>query len=215
MSTSTVSLKNQESLLALGLSVAVVALLVVYFAFINPAMFREALTGRGDAPPWTTGPARSMRYLGDYSAATDQKIPLPGTEGKTFRLTGQVWLNGRSTTARFPDEAADGVAFLARETNSLHRYEFNPDWVRDKRRMLQGAPESKIVRDVSFPRSPLHTWIPFSLLVSEQGITYLFDKNMAKLDGPLATDGKNNILLVAGSRLRDVRLEILGDAKSP
>ncbi len=185
--------------------------LSTYIAFINPGLLRFSSAPRGPAP--VPRESVSVGQNASFAPAQDTRITLNGTKGKTFELTGEVWLDGPSATARFPAEAADGFAVFVRQVDGLHRYEMNTNFVRDKRRLLNGQPEGTIVRQNTFPKIARHVWVPFSVNAGQDQITFQIGPNTATVAGPLDTTGDNEIDLIAGSKLQNVRLQILGDAR--
>jgi len=160
------------------------------------------------------GPKQSLDAgrIGSFAVATDTLIKLNNTEGKSFKLSGEVWLGGNSTTSRYPKAAPGGFMLMVRQTDGLHSYEFNADGVRDKRRLLEGKAQTKIIAKTPWADVPLHTWIPFTLTVNADKISYQIGSHTAEIAGPLDTNGNNQIDLIAGSKLQNVQLEILGGA---
>lgn len=166
--------------------------------------------------------AAGARFVGDQldaltregSVLTAKKaafISLYLTEGKPFRLTGEVWLGGPS--AEVPTNPADlpeGFTIWLRELDGLHRYSMNNRSLTIKRRPHDGQEETKIVPVVSFPEATLGVWIPFSIEATAAQITYKFNKASGTIRKP-AMDGANRLALAPGSKLRDVRLALLDE----
>ena len=69
---------------------------------------------------------------------------------------------------------------------------------------------AKIVPVTTFPQAPLNTWLPFSIEATAAQLTYKFDKASGVVVKP-AMDGSNRLALAPGSKLRDVRLTLLGE----
>ena len=151
---------------------------------------------------------------GAYVAPRDLNIKLNQTQGKSFELSGEVWLNGPSLSARYPGDAPAGFALFLREMDGLHRYEANSDLLRAKRRSLGGSLLTNITPVARMPDYPLHQWISFTLLANQDRIVFIFGGHEAEIRGPLDTDGANEVSLVAGSMLRNIQLKVLDDAKN-
>jgi len=149
---------------------------------------------------------------GEYVAPKDLTIKLNGTENKPFKLSGEVWLDGSSPRLRYPTDEPSGFGLFLREIDGLHRYQVNDSLLLVKRRLLEGMPLDKIVHVSAFPNFPLRTWTPFSLEATGDRITFSFGGYQREIRGPLNVDGTNEIALVAGTKLRSMRLEILHDA---
>ncbi len=130
------------------------------------------------------------------------------TEGKPFRLSGEVWLADPSARARVQD-LPDGFALFIREWDSLHRYSLTTRSVEVKRRLRGGLAENAIIPVASFKPPAFETWIPFTVEVSGEGLGFRIGEQSGTIPGPLDVDGANKIALTAGTRLRNVRLEML------
>ncbi len=167
---------------------------------------------KGNQPSITPQPVSPE--AGVYVAPKDLIIKLNQTENKSFMLNGEVWLDGPSPTEKFPTDRPDGLGLFLRQVDGLHRYQVDSRLLRDKRRLLGGLAQMGIVHLAQLPPSPLHQWIPFSLVATAENITFTFGDYTGEIRGPLDTNGSNEIGLVAGTRLRNVHLEILGDAKN-
>ena len=150
-----------------------------------------------------------------YIAPKDAIIKLNRTENKSFLLSGEVWLDGPSPASKYAADRPDGFQLYLRSVDSFHRYEADSRLMRVKRRLLGGEAQTKIVPIAKWPNFPLHRWIPFSLVATAENITFTFGDYTGEIRGPLDINGSNEIGLVAGTRLRNVHLGILDDAKNP
>jgi hypothetical protein len=151
---------------------------------------------------------------GVYIAPKDLTIKLNRTENKSFLLSGEVWLDGPSPASKYAADRPDGFQLYLRSVDSLHRYEADSRLMRVKRRLFGGEAQTKIVPIAKWPNFPLHRWIPFALVATAENITFTFGDYTGEIRGPLDTNGSNEIGLVAGTRLRNVHLGILDDAKN-
>jgi len=88
-------------------------------------------------------------------ASHDAWINLYYTEGKPFKLSGEVWLGGESATLDHPRDLPDGFALFIREWDSLHRYALTSRAMTVKRRLHDNVRERKIVHVHSFPNAEL------------------------------------------------------------
>jgi hypothetical protein len=165
--------------------------------------------------------AEGKRYVGDqlqfFNVSADGEITstnlawisLYYTEGKPFRLSGEVWLSETNSTS--VTDAPDGFALFLREWDSLHRYQFNTRSVDVKRRMRAGRPEKGIVGSSSFKPPELGAWLYFSVDASAADLSFTFGGILAQgveLIGPLDVDGANKIVIAPGARLKNLRLEV-------
>ncbi|MCI0534261.1 MAG: DUF642 domain-containing protein [Verrucomicrobiales bacterium] len=133
-------------------------------------------------------------------------INLYRTEGRDFTLSGEVSLGGASDRMLFPGDLPDGFALFLREWDGLQRYQLDSRNIKVKRRLLHGQPTSEIIPIVEFAPSRRKEWTPFRVRVSESMIEYSFAGNVARLPGPLDTDGANKVAIAPGTRLRNLRL---------
>ncbi len=171
-----------------------------------------AVPGAGNQPPDSI--ESTNLPTGEYVAPKDLTIKLADTDDKSFKLRGEVWLDGPSPTLKYPGDEPAGFALFLREVEGLQRYEANSSFMRAKRRLLRGLPQTKIVHVATLPDFPLHTWIPFSLMATGKNISFSFGGFDGEIPGPLDTDGINEIALVAGTKIRNVQVDILGDARN-
>ncbi len=148
-----------------------------------------------------------------FVASSDLTINLAESAGKSFKLTGEVWLSGPSLTSTARDDRPDGFHLYLREFDSLHRYEACSRFLRDKRRPMGGTHPTDIVPVSTFSGFPLHQWLPFSLVATPGKITFTFGQSSGEIPGPLEMDGTNSIGLALGTKLRNVQLEVLGDGQ--
>jgi hypothetical protein len=146
---------------------------------------------------------------GAIVASHDAWINLYYTEGKPFKLSGEVWLGGESATLDHPRDLPDGFALFIREWDSLHRYALTSRAMTVKRRLHDNVRERKIVHVHSFPNAELGRWIPFSLEATASRITYKFGDETGVIEGPLSMDGANKIEMAAGTKIKNVELEVL------
>ncbi len=146
---------------------------------------------------------------GEFVATKDLAIKLNQTEGKSFKLKGEVWLDGPSPRLKYPLDEPEGFGLFLRQVDGLHRYEANSGRLRDKRRLLEGVLKTSIVEVATLPSFPLHTWIPFSVEATRYRITFSLGGNQHEIRGPLDTDGVNEIALVAGTKIKNIQVEIL------
>jgi hypothetical protein len=161
------------------------------------------------------------RYVGDqlqfFNVSADGEITstnlawisLYYTEGKPFRLSGEVWLN--ETNSAPGTDAPDGFALFLREWDSLHRYQFNTRSVDVKRRMRAGRQEKGIRGVSTFTPPEFGTWLSFSVDASVTNLSFTYGGSLAQgveLIGPLDTDGANKIVIAPGTRLKNLRLEV-------
>ena len=156
-----------------------------------------------------SAPGLTKLATGDYVADRDLTIKLKQTEGKSFTLSGEVWLDGPSPRMRYPTDAPAGFGLYLREIDGLHRYQASSSLLRVKRRLLGGVLQKSIVHVAALPDPTLHTWIGFTLVATPEQIHFSFGGNEGEIRGPLNTDGSNVIALVAGTHLRNVRLEVV------
>ncbi len=152
---------------------------------------------------------------GEYSAPIDGTINLDQTTGKSFRLSGEVWLDGPVPGSKHPGDCPQGFSLYLREVDGLHRYEANSNLIRDKRRYLAGNPLTKIENVATLPAASLHQWIAFSVVATEDKISFTFGKSSVDFLGPLAMNGKNEIALAIGTKLRNIQLDILPEVNTP
>ena len=148
---------------------------------------------------------------GVISATNIAFINLYHTEAKPFRLTGLVWLEPDGSVSH--GDLPDGFALFIREWDSLHRYSLRSRSMEVKRRMHSGASENGIKQAVSFRPPAFATWLPFAAEVSAESISFQIGDQSGVIQGPVDVDGANKIALAPGTKLKDVRLEMLGEAR--
>jgi len=148
---------------------------------------------------------------GDISATKDAQFTLLNTDGKSFKLIGQVWLGGASNTLSAPGDLPDGFAVYMRETDGLHRYQLSSQSFKVKRRNLNGALKNTIVEAATLSKPALGVWIPFSVEVTASKISYQFGEQRGVIPGPLDMDGSNRIAFAPGTHIKDLQLEMLDD----
>jgi len=160
------------------------------------------------------------RFVGDQLKAFDVNndviggtsegwITLQNTEKLPFRLTGDVWLAGPPQKIPFPSDMPDGVGFFIRQQDGMHRYSVTPDRLLVKRLRYDGILAKTIVTVHSFGTPRHRTWIPFTLEAREEKIVFRTGEKVGTIKGPLDMEGSNMIALGKGSKLRNLRLELL------
>jgi hypothetical protein len=153
---------------------------------------------------------------GVVSTTEDRELTLNTTQGKSFKLSGQVWLGGPSSTStRAPSDYADGFALVIRQLNGTHRYELTSHGILVKRLKVNGTLDDKIDQLVNLQTPTLNEWTPFSAEVTPDQITFMFGGQHAVIPGPVDTAGTNYISLSAGSKLRYLQLELLAGSGAP
>ncbi len=145
---------------------------------------------------------------GVLSVTNPAFITLYYTEGRAFRLTGEIWLSVLEGRAPIPD-LPDGFALFIREWDNLHRYSLRTRSLEVKRRQRGGVLENGIKQVVSFPPPVFGVWIPFTAEVSTERISFQIGDQSGAIEGPLDLDGANKVALAPGTKLKDLRLEIL------
>lgn len=135
-------------------------------------------------------------------------INLYRTEGKSFRLSGEVMLAPESSEDLLID-MPHGFALFLREFDSLHRYNANSVGMRVKRRLLEGEQIQLFARPFVFKPLEPGQWHPFSAEVRPDFISFSLGNQIGMIRGPLATGGANKIVLTPGASLRNLRLLIL------
>jgi hypothetical protein len=160
------------------------------------------------------------RYLGEQlqffveegngvlSVTNPAFLTLYHTEGKAFQLAGEVWLGESEGRAPIPD-LPDGFALFIREWDSLHRYSLRTRSMEVKRRQREGLLENGIKQVVSFRRPDFGAWIPFTANVSAEQISFQIGDQSGVIGGPLDMDGANKVARAPGTKLKNLRLEIL------
>lgn len=145
---------------------------------------------------------------GSFTCSEPAWINLYRTEGKSFRLSGEVTLVSESPDSPLVD-APHGFALFLREFDSLHRYNANSIGMRVKRRLLEGETVQQFVRPFVFKPLEPDKWHTFSAEVRPELISFSLGNQIGMIRGPLATDGANKIVLTPGASLRNLRLVIL------
>ena len=182
---------------------------------------RAAQKASASGPSVLLHRAEGKRFVGDqlqfFNVSADGEITstnlawisLYYTEGKPFRLSGEVWLN--ETNSASATDTPDGFALFLREWDSLHRYQFNTRSVDVKRRLRAGRPEKGIAGASSFKTPEFGAWLSFSVDASAANLSYTFGGTLmqgVELIGPLDVDGANKIVIAPGTRLKNLRLEV-------
>lgn len=135
-------------------------------------------------------------------------INLYRTEGKSFRLSGEVMLAPKGFPGGLSD-APQGFALFLREFDSLHRYNANSVGMRVKRRLLEGEKIQQFARPFVFKTLERGTWHRFAAEVHPNLISFSLGNQIGMIRGPLAIDGANKIVLSPGAKLRGLQLKIL------
>ena len=146
---------------------------------------------------------------GTISANHDAWLGFYYTEGKPFRVSGEVLLGTRPNGTPYHKDFPDGFALFLREWDSLHRYTLNSRFMQTKRRRFAETEEPDIVQHVAFQRPPSGVWLPFTALVTADQIAFQIGPESGVIPGPLAIDGANKLLLGEGSRVKNLCLEFL------
>ncbi|MFO1500667.1 MAG: hypothetical protein U1G07_20165 [Verrucomicrobiota bacterium] len=145
---------------------------------------------------------------GVLSSPKPQWISLHHTEGRPFRLHGQVWLGGMYDKMLFPDDLPDGFALFIREWDGLHRYALTSRGTDVKRRLANGVTAMDTVAINRFEQPTLRQWLPFHVEVNWNEIVFVFAGRRSVVEGPLDMDGANKIAIAPGTKLRQLRLEL-------
>ena len=145
---------------------------------------------------------------GTVTTSKPQWISLYNTEGKLFRLHGQVWLGGRCEALLFPGDLPDGFALFLREWDGTQRYSLTSRGAEVKRRLYHGKPSTELTNVTRFVQPSLGNWIAFYIDVSWDRIVFFLGDQAAVIDGPLDMDGANKIAIAPNTKLKDLRLEI-------
>ena len=164
---------------------------------------------------------RGRRHVGDQlqafaidpdgiiSSSKPAWLSLYYTENKPFRLSGEVWLGGASDELLFPGDLPDGFALFIREWDGLRRYRLTSRGARVKRRMYRGGKQPGIFQIANFEEKSLRKWIPFTVVANWDAIRFTFGNETITLEGPLDMAGANKIVIVPGTKLRNLRLGVL------
>ncbi len=182
---------------------------VIDFGLVKPAANGVKLS----SPPGESFTGHQLEFFEtnpDGSIACNEPawINLYRTEGKSFRLSGEVRLVSDSPDSPLID-APHGFALFLREFDSLHRYNANSIGMRVKRRLLEGEMVQQFVRPFVFKPLEPDRWHTFSAEVRPELISFSLGNQIGMIRGPLATDGANKIVLTPGASLRNLRLVIL------
>jgi hypothetical protein len=146
---------------------------------------------------------------GVLTSTNDSWVSLNNTVGKDFRLSGEVWLAGPSTTMDFPEDTPDGFAVYLREWDGLHRYAATTRSILVKRRNWSVGKAEGISEVTQFQEPPLQTWIPFAVEASSEQIVFRVGNQSGTIPGPLDLDGANKIALAPGTKVRNVSVQVL------
>ncbi len=147
---------------------------------------------------------------GHVSTSEPRRLRLNHTEERDFYIRGEVRLGGTYRAMRYPEDFLSGFSVFVRAAGGLYRYELNPERIRNKRRPMEGEAVNWIQHVELFPTPELDKWSSFAAWVSKEEIVFWFEDEMGRIEGPVATDGQNEIGLVPGSSLRDVRISFPG-----
>lgn len=161
-----------------------------------------------NAGKWHVG--HQLRFFnreadGSWSVTQPTWLNLYYTEGRSFKLTGNVLLSDRLN-----EDPPCGFALYLREYDSLHRYEVTCLGIRIRHRLIKGkisAPESAV--PFSSEGQWVGNWQDFSADVGEHAILIKVGSQTGVMDGPLDTEGANKIVLCPGAKLRDLRITLL------
>ncbi len=95
-------------------------------------------------------------------------ISLYYTEGRSFKLTGQVLL----AEEEFDEDQPHGFALYLREFGSLHRYEATCLGMRVKRRQVEGKLPGEFLFPFKFEGLKPGSWQEFSVEVRAESISF-------------------------------------------
>ena len=70
----------------------------------------------------------------------------------------------------------------------------------------------KIEKVASFKQPVYGKWLPFELEATAERIAFRIADQSGTIDGPIDMDGRNWIGLATGSKLKDVRIEVISNA---
>jgi hypothetical protein len=146
---------------------------------------------------------------GALTSTNDSWIGLNNTIGKNFRLSGEVWLAGPSTTMDYPEDTPDGFAVYLREWDGMHRYAATTRSMLVKRRNWSVGKAQGISEVTRFQEPPLQTWIPFTVEATSEQIVFRVGNQGATIPGPLDEDGANKIAVAPGTKIRNVSVQLL------
>lgn len=168
----------------------------------------EGVLLNSEAGKWYVG--HQFRFFtqekdGSLSVTKPSWINLYYTEGRSFRLTGQVLLTHESIA----EDQPHGFALFLREFDSGHRYEASCSGIRLKRRLIEGSGREEFVLPFEFAGIGLEAWHSFSVEVGPGSIVVKFGDQTATVTGPLDCEGANKIALCPGAKLNDLRITLL------
>jgi hypothetical protein len=149
---------------------------------------------------------------GVISSTENRYLRLNNTQGKSFKLSGQVWLGGTSSDATLIALAPDGFLLRLRWLSSNHTFRLSSRSIQIDHVKAKGIVDDKVDEIATFDQPTLNVWIPFSVEAALDHITYQFGSQNGSIPGPLETDGTNSIWLAAGTKLKDLQLELLDDS---
>jgi hypothetical protein len=169
---------------------------------------KEGIPLNSEAGKWYVG--HQLRFFmhdadGSLSASKSSWINLYYTEGRSFRIGGQVLLSEESLDENSPH----GFALYLREYDSSHRYEAACLGLRVKSRLIEGKASEELVFPFRFEPLAPGTWSDFSVEISQRSVAVRFGKQAGHVDGPLDIDGANKIALSPGAKLRDLWITLL------
>ncbi len=129
---------------------------------------------------------------------------LPGTEGKHFVITGDLYATKEPILYN-----TGGIIFHLRELGGKNRYELAINGMRAKRILLEGVMVPKFAWPMKFTQVTREEWHPFKIDVGLDNITadFQLEKGIAK--GPLETGGTNTMIIGPGAKLRNFKVVIL------
>lgn len=168
----------------------------------------EGVSLNSEAGKWYVG--HQFRFFtqekdGSFSVTKPSWINLYYTEGRSFRLTGQVLLAHES----LEEDQPHGFALFLREFDSRHRYEASSSGIRLKRRLIEGSSREEFGLPFECEGIGLEAWHSFSVEVGLGSIVVKFGDQTATVTGPLDSEGANKIALCPGARLNDLRITLL------
>ena len=164
---------------------------------------------------WLSDQAKKFQIssAGIITASSGSEVTLRGTEGKDFKVIGEVLPSGNPGQVRFKNDIPDGFAFYLREKDRLHRYTLTTRKLMVKRRSHSGVNSNELVDVAFYEKLPAGMWLPFALEATGREITLSIGGQLRSIPGPVDTDGRNRLAVTAGTQLRNVSIQIGNDGQ--
>ena len=121
---------------------------------------------------------------GVISSTENRYLRLNNTQGKSFKLSGQVWLGGPSADSTFLAVAPDGFVLRLRQISMNHTFRLSSQFIQVDRVKANGIVDDQIDQIATFDKPVLNTWIPFSVEATFDHITYQFGSQNGSIPGP-------------------------------